>query len=487
MKMHYQGLLAAAALALAACGAPEATQPDPIEPAPGPLSETALAEQLSDAIRFQTISRRGEPEHAMEAFTAFRAWLAQTYPRTFSELAVDDLGYGTLWLTLQGGDATLAPIVFIAHQDVVPVEPGTQDQWTHPAFEGRIADGYVWGRGALDMKGHLVTLLAAMETLLEDGFAPHRTIHIGLGHDEEVGGAGARAMAAWLDARDRRAWFVIDEGGAVVMDFPLTGKPVAMIAVGEKGFLTVEVTARARGGHSSTPPERTAVGQLAEALTRIQDNPFDQSLEGGPVKDMLRAVAPDMDGMASFAAARPGLFGPLIAGRMREDDAARAMLGTTIAPTVISGGVVENVLPQEARALINLRLHPRDTGEEAIAHLRRAVEGLDGVTIAPISAWSDAPPVASADGPAWAIVAGAAASHAPEGAPVTPGLLVATTDIRAFANSADNLYRFNPGRVTLADLARIHGDDERIATANLPIMVSYFRTVMREAGMSEAR
>ncbi|MEO1039913.1 MAG: M20/M25/M40 family metallo-hydrolase [Pseudomonadota bacterium] len=479
--------MSAAALMLAACGAPGSLQPEPVEPNPGALSEEALAERLAEAIRFETISRKGEPDASLGAFEGFRAWLTETYPRTFAALEVEDLGHGTLWLTLQGSDETLAPIVFIAHQDVVPVEPGTQSQWTHPPFEGRIADGYVWGRGAIDMKAHLVTLLTAMEGLLQDGFAPRRTVHIGLGHDEEVDGAGARAMAAWLIERDQRAWFVLDEGGAMVLDFPLTGEPTAMVAVAEKGFLTVEVTARARGGHSSSPPERTAVGLLAQALTRIQDNPFELSLEGGPVKDMLRAVSPDMDGMAGFAAARPGLFGSMIVDQMRQDDAARAMLGTTIAPTVISGGVVENVLPQEAHALINLRLHPRDSGKDALAHLRRAVDGLEGVTIEPYSSWSDAPPVAATSGPAWNIIAGAAASHAPEGALVTPGLLVATTDIRAFADAADNLYRYSPAEITLDDLARIHGDDERMAVTNLPVMVSYFRTVIYEAGMSEAR
>jgi len=195
------------ACALAACAGADYEQPAPVEANPAGVSEAVLAERLAAAIGYPTIAMSGVPDHNRETFEDFREFLAETFPRTFSQLNVTDLGHGTLWFTLEGSNADLAPAVFIAHQDVVPVEPGTEAGWTYPAFEGRIADGYVWGRGAIDMKGHLVTLLTAMESLLEEGFAPARTIHIGLGADEEVAGIGASLMANWLQERGRRAWF----------------------------------------------------------------------------------------------------------------------------------------------------------------------------------------------------------------------------------------------------------------------------------------
>lgn len=475
-----------AAISLAACGGDSFQQPDPVETSPAGLSQDTLARQLAEAITYPTIAKAGEPGHNADVFADFQAFLERTYPRVFAELSPVDLGHGTLWFTLEGSNPDLAPAVLIAHQDVVPVEPGTEAEWSYPAFNGVIADGYVWGRGAVDMKGHLVALMGAMESLLQDGFAPDRTIHIGLGADEEVAGIGAGLMASWLEERGRRAWFVLDEGGSLVLDMPLTGQPTALIAVGEKGYLTVEITARARGGHSSSPPQRTAVGLLARAITQIEDHPFEMSLDGGPVDEMLIALSEDMDGMQGFAASNPGLFGGLIVGAMKEEDAARAMLGTTIAPTVIEGGIVENVLPQQATALINLRLHPRTGIEEALAHLREAVADLEGITIEPYAPGSEAPPVASMNGRAWEIVAGAAAAFAPEGTPVAPSLLVAGTDSRFFAGVADNIYRYSPARIEMGDLSRIHGTDERMATANLPLMADYFRTVMVEAGMSEA-
>jgi carboxypeptidase PM20D1 len=471
-----------APIALVACGAPDNQAPAPVEANATSIGEEVLANRLAEAIRVPTVSRKDVPDHNAEAFATFRAWMETTYPRTFATLKATEMGHGSVWLTLPGRDTALAPAVFLAHQDVVPVEPGTEDGWTYPAFDGTIADGYVWGRGAIDMKGHLVTLLTAMETLLEEGYEPVRTLHLGLTHDEEVGGLGAQAMAAWLEARGERAWFVLDEGGSMVLDMPLTDAPAALVGVAEKGFLTVEVTARARGGHSSSPPDRTAVGLLGRAIVQIEEHPFEMSLEGGPVGEMLMALSGDMDGMQGLAASHPGIFGGLIVNAMKEDDAPRAMLGTTIAPTVITGGVVENVLPQEARALINLRLHPRTDADAALDHLRSAVADLEGVTVEPWSAWSDAPPVAATQGPAWDLIAGAAASHAPEGTPVAPMLLVATTDSRAFAGVAENLYRYSPARIEMDDLSRIHGTDERMRTSNLPLMVSYFRTVLAGAG-----
>lgn len=480
MKHHLAAIAGASLLLLSACAQPPAT-PEAIEPNPSNLSAESLALTLGEAIRFETISEMGNPDASRAEFDAFRDWLTASFPLVHAQMNPEDILHGSLWYTLEGTNPALDPIVILAHQDVVPVEPGTEDQWDHPPFSGTMADGYVWGRGALDMKGFLVMALTAMETLLEEGFTPERTIHIGLGHDEEVGGTGAEAMAARLEAQGRRAWIVLDEGGTSLDSFPMTGGPVGLIGVGEKGSLSVEVTARARGGHSSAPPTETAIGLLSRAINAIVDEPFEHAIDH-PIPDMMRALAPEMDGMAGFVMARPGLFGSALRGQMMEDDATRATIGTSIAPTIISGGTVANVLPQEARAVINLRLHPRDSVESALAHMRSATAHLDGVTIEPVSGFN-APPISPTSGRAWEIIAGAAVSHLPEGAPVVPNLLTAATDSRAFRDVADHIYRYAPMRMEMDDLSRIHGDNERIRIDALPGMVSYFRTVIFEAGM----
>ena len=156
-------LLVACAFLMSAC-AREAAPPEPLAPNPGAMSAEALAQTVSQSIQFQTISQAGNPRASWEAFEAQRAWMAETFARTFTDMSVEDLGSGTLWLTLPGSNPNLEPIVLIAHQDVVPVESGTETDWTYAPFDGVIADGFVWGRGALDMKGHLVAVLAAAAT-----------------------------------------------------------------------------------------------------------------------------------------------------------------------------------------------------------------------------------------------------------------------------------------------------------------------------------
>ena len=478
--MNIRFLLAAGLLALSACGAPSVEEIQPLRQSVV-FNANDIANDLSRAIRFQTVSSAYDPRANWEGFEGFRAFLAERFPLMHSQLAPQDLGDGQMLFTWTGSDADAQPIVLLAHQDVVPVEPGTADQWSYPPFDGTIADGYVWGRGTLDMKGHLIALLYAVERHLENGTRPQRTLYISLGPDEEVGGLGARRASQYLADRGEQAWFALDEGGLTILDSPMTDAPAAMIGVAEKGYMTVTVTARARGGHSSTPPEATAISLLAQAINAIEDNPFEHSLNGGPTRAMLDAMAPEMEGMAGFAAANNGLFGPLIRGQLMEQDAARALIGTSIAPTIIEGGVKDNVLPQEAVAHINLRLHPRDTVESALEHLRHSVRHIEGVSIE-VDEWaSNAPPVADFEGDAWQLIAGAAAGQADPGTPVVPFMVTGATDVRAFAETADNLYRYSPARAVMADAARIHGDDERIAVEDLARMSGFFYTVIAEA------
>src|SRR5678816_3650729 len=166
----------------------------------------------------------------------------------------DELASRTLVYTWPGSDPSLAPVVLMAHQDVVPVTPGTEGAWKHPPFSGAVADGAVWGRGSVDDKGSLIGTFEAIETLAKAGFRPKRTVIVVSGGDEEVVGQGARAAAAWLAARKIKAEFVLDEGLVVITDNPISRGKLAVIGTAEKGYATLRVTAPAPGGHSSAPP-----------------------------------------------------------------------------------------------------------------------------------------------------------------------------------------------------------------------------------------
>ena len=212
------------------------------------VNANMVAQHLASAIRFQSVSYGGsahEPEK-FAALEAMRSWLEQTYPN-FHRVAKRDVMDHTLLFTWKGKNAKLAPVLLMAHMDVVPVVPGTERDWLHQPFSGDIDAGFVWGRGAIDDKGSLITILEAAEKLAASGFTPERTIMFAFGQDEEVGGAkGNGVVAKALAARGVHFAWVLDEGGAI-LDEPLPGmrSATAVVAVAEKGYLSIELVAHA--------------------------------------------------------------------------------------------------------------------------------------------------------------------------------------------------------------------------------------------------
>jgi carboxypeptidase PM20D1 len=359
----------------------------------------------------------------------------------------------------------------MAHQDVVPVTPGTEKDWKHPPFAGVVADGAVWGRGAIDDKGSLITLFEAAELLAASGFKPKRTVIIVSGHDEEVGGTGAQAAADVLKARGVKSLFTLDEGSAIINDAPIVNGPAIMIAVAEKGYATLRVTAKAPGGHSSMPPEEIGTVTLAKAITAIHAKQFPARLEQ-PGFGTVEALAAEKGGVMKVVAANPWLFGSLIKSQMGGTPAGAAQLHTTIAPTMLQGSPKENVLPQEAFGLVNYRLAPWDRSEDVLARAKEAVGKLP-VTFSWEREPREASPVSSTTSLGWKLVRAAAEAEAP-GTPVAPFLVVGGTDSRFMKEVSQDTYRFQAMRLSTTETKMIHGTNEHITTQNLGSMISFF-------------
>src|SRR5262245_17919596 len=236
----------------------------PIDPGP--------PERLAQAFRFRTVSYQNPKRFDRDQFTGLHRYLAETYPGVHRTCARELVEQYSLLFTWRGSEADLAPLLLLSHQDVVPVEPGTEDDWTYPPFAGRIAEGFVWGRGSMDDKAGVLGLLEAVEDLVRTGFRPRRTIYLAFGHDEEVGGRrGAVQIAKLLASRGVRPALVLDEGLPIAVDLvPDVQNPVAMVGTAEKGYLSVELVVRGEGGHSSTPPPHTTIGILADAISRLE-------------------------------------------------------------------------------------------------------------------------------------------------------------------------------------------------------------------------
>lgn len=441
---------------------------------------TRIAEHLAQAVRFPTISHQDPAQDDRSAFAALHAWLESTYPRVHKHFEREQLGTDALLYRWQGSDPAAKPVLFMAHQDVVPVEPGTEAGWTHPPFAGVIADGYVWGRGALDDKAMLIALFEACESLLAEGFVPARSVFLALGSDEEVGGnRGAKLMAAELARRAVRFEWVLDEGGAITRGVvPFVTRPVGTIAVGEKGYLSLELIAHAEGGHSSMPPTRTAIGALARAITRLEQHPFEPHLSA-PLREGFGALAGEVPFWPRLVLANLWLTEPLLAWAVaRSTPVSRSSVRTTIAPTIIDAGVKDNVLPATARAVVNFRIQPGESIAGVIEHTRASIDD-PRIEIRTVADTAKEPvPLSDTRARSYLQLRAAVEELWPD-AVMIPTVVNGGTDARHMQAVSDAVYHFAPWTLEAADLKRIHGTDERVQVEQLGRGVELFRELLR--------
>ncbi len=442
------------------------------------LAEGGPAQRLAAAVQLRTVSHQDPAQQDLAEFQRFREFLVATYPRVFGELQVEWVGDYSLLLRWPGSDPAAGAVLFTAHYDVVPVEPGTEGDWTHPPFEGVIADGRVYGRGTLDDKQGVISLLESVGLLLAEDFRPRKTIVVAIGHDEEVGGArGAAQLAARMRQLGLHFDWMVDEGGMVIADHPLLPeRPLALVNVAEKGYLTLTLSTTGPGGHSSQPPEDNSILRLARALDRLDRQPFGPELPD-PVRAMFEAIAPYTSLGTNMAFSNLWLTEGLVARMMAGDPSARAMVRTTTALTMFNAGVKENVVPQRAEAKVNFRLLPGYTVEQVIDHVTRAID--DPAVTVSAGSWGAIPPVADHRAEGFELIAAALATVYPE-AVVAPGLLPGATDTRHYIDLADNHYRFHGTWMEMQQLGGIHGTDEYIGIDSFENTVAIAVQLMRE-------
>ncbi|MFV1969923.1 MAG: M20/M25/M40 family metallo-hydrolase [Acidimicrobiia bacterium] len=426
---------------------------------------------LSEAITFRTVVL-DNGTYDSEAFDALGAMLTRRYPLVHEELLRETFeGHGLLY-TWQGADPRLDPIVLMAHQDVVPVERGAEDDWVAAPFTGSVVDGRLYGRGALDCKGPLIAIFEAIEHLLERDETPDRTVHVVSGHDEEIGGArGSKVIAAEMHVRGITPWFVVDEGGVVADGIlPAIEAPVALIGISEKGFMNVRLTARGEGGHSSVPPSGSAIVKLAEAISRLDANPVPAKIDA--ITPMLSALSEYLPGVLGVLASKPSMLAPLLSRAFARDERMDALQRTTMIPTMIEGGIKTNVVPQAASVIVNVRIIPGDTSTSVLDHVRGVV-GV-GIEVEVLPEFLKEPSrFSSIDSEAWDTVTGVVRDVFPE-AIVAPYVLTAGTDSRFFEPFAGDVYRFSPFVLGNDGLAGLHGTNEFVRVEDAQRAVTFF-------------
>ena len=453
--------------ASAAGAASPSSRPETLAVRPG------IEERLSRMIRLPTVSAERD-QRGHEPFDAFGDLLVELYPLVHAQLErewIGELGILYRWR----GRVEAHPVVLMAHFDVVPVDES--DAWTHPPFEGRIENGWVHGRGALDDKGPLVVVLDAVENLLAAGFTPARDVYLSFGGDEETFGGTARRIAVTLRDRGVEPWLVLDEGGAVVdAPLPFVGGTAAMVGVGEKGVMTLRLTARGEGGHASAPPARTAVRRIARAVERLSPGTFPARTPAA-ISRMLKLFAGRSTSIPSILygmlSRTPWLTARVFAAMGGEP---AALVRTTVAATMQSGGTAANVLPSQASATLNIRIALGETVESTVKRVRRRIG--DRRVVVEVVEGDEPSPESSTENAQFALIAAAVKVSHPAAATV-PYVMMAATDSRHFHRFSPAVYRFAPLAMSKAQRASIHGVDERVEIAELVRGEVFHRTLLQ--------
>lgn len=453
--------------------------------APLQVDEAGAAGRLAEAVRLRTVSSRTEAGLNADQFRALRTLLQQRFPRVHAALKREVVGELNLLYTWEGSDPQARPILLMAHQDVVPIAPGTEGDWSEAPFSGSVKNGYVWGRGSWDDKGNLLSQLEAVELLLASGYKPSRTLYLAYGADEEVGGLrGAAKIAALLKSRGVRLDFVLDEG-LLVLEGVLPGlrQPAALIGVAEKGYLSVVLNVSATPGHSSMPPTRggSAIGMLSAALKRLDDHQLPGGIRG-VAGEMFDTLAPEMGGFSRVALSNLWLFGPVVQKQLERAAGTNAVLRTTTALTIVNAGNKDNVLPGRAEATVNFRILPGDRKEQVMEHMRGhvgAVVPASQFELYALPGAVDASKVAPTDSAQYRTLNRTIREVFPD-ALVAPGLMVAGTDSIHYGEISDHIFKFSPVRANAEDLKRFHGTNERLSIANYADAIRFYHRLITQ-------
>ena len=272
------------------------------------LDEDKIVRDMVAMIRCKTVSNRDDNLVDWNEYEKFEAEIRMRFPKLFSVATFEKVGKTGLLFKIKG-QSSASPSVCMAHYDVVPVE---EEGWSKPAFEGIIEDDIIWGRGTLDTKGTLCGILEAAEKLLLEGYEPKNDLYLAFSGEEEIDGDSCKEIVAYLDGHGVKPAIVLDEGGAVVEKvFPGVDRECALIGIAEKGSVSVDFSMDSSGGHASTPPVKTVMGQLSRAVVAIEKRPFKKQMTK-PVKDMFDVLGRESNFLFRMIFANLWCFGPLL-------------------------------------------------------------------------------------------------------------------------------------------------------------------------------
>ncbi len=456
----------------------------PVEIKPMPrekVDSERVQKHLSQAIQIKTISNPDDDKVDWSEFDRFHDFLDEAYPLIHEKLKKENVSQASLLYTWEGKNKDLEPIALLSHQDVVPVSESTYNDWKHDPFEGYNDGEFIWGRGAVDMKNHLICVMEAVETLLEEGFEPERTVYLCFGHNEEIVAGknnGANAIMNTLNERGVHLDSTLDEGGAIIKANVkgLIEGNLAGVGIAEKGYADYKITVKAKGGHSSQPPKHTAAGAISNVVRDLENHQFKARMLPS-VYNLFSGVGKHTSFPARMVMCNLRFLKPVFFAAMKQFPPAATFIRTTTACTMLSGSPASNVLPQTASVTVNFRELPGDTLADTEAHIRRVVKNKD-IDVEFLKG-KEASKVSSTDSKSFKVIEKLALQISDKNI-VAPFLVMGGTDSYHYEEICDNMYRFSPFTIDASIMLTTHGTDERIPVDQLTVGVEFFKRYIKE-------
>ncbi len=466
-----------------------------------PAKNDSAVMRLSGGIKIPTVSSGSLGVFDYAPFDRFKEYLRNTYPLVYQNTENYEINNYALVFRLKGSDSGLEPVLFLSHMDVVP--PGDADiknkeqnvfrpddqplpavsevaeDWDFEPFSGAVAHGRIYGRGAIDMKGMLFSLMESMNNLIRSGAVPKRDIYLAFGFDEEVGGQkGAVQIAEHFRKAGLKFEAVYDEGGLIMEKGNIAGinSDVAAVGCAEKGFLSAKIKVKGLGGHSSMPPMESAIGKAAVIMQRLEDHQMKPVITP-LIKDFFDNIGGAMPFTSRLAIANQWLLKPLLLSQLTKNNTTNALVRTTTALTMMKGSDGANVLSPEVEFVVNFRLLPGNSVKEVREHIAKATEGFD-VEVEDIDNTREASAVSPTDTKAYKMIEDGIKEICP-GAIVTPYLTMAATDAYKYQIVSKNIYRFMPIKINRSEQQSIHSTNEYISIENYLKMIHYFEYIMK--------
>jgi carboxypeptidase PM20D1 len=438
------------------------------------MPENAIA-HMTSAIQLRTETPNDEYQFDTATFMNYRKFIETAYPlihKNLTRTIIDSFNYIYEW---KGSDPSILPMVLMAHYDVVPVEESAIKLWNAKPYGGEVKDNYIWGRGVLDDKSSMISILEATEAQLAKGFTPKQTILLCFGADEESSGKGATAMVNYFKKINKKFDLVVDEGGEISTENNKYIKaPIASIGVGEKGYVTLVLTAQKAGGHSSIPAEHTAIDMLSNAIAKVSQNPMPAKLTA-PIEAYLKSIsAYNENFFDKMKLSNLWLFKSSVVNSMTKEPSSNALVRTTLVPTVFNSGVRDNVIPTFATAYINSRILPGQSTKEVYDYVTKTINDTNIKITYYKNYMTEPSPTTNVNSKYYKRVEKAVRAVVKD-VVVAPMLMVGATDSRNYRAISEGVVNFTP----LTDAKGYHGIDERMLISDFQKCFNFYTLLIK--------